>query len=150
MIIGFDPGNTGAIAVLTDDKEFIAVHDMPVMANGKKNQVNAAEVARIINIYAAENSCFVVIEKVGAMPGQGVTSMFNFGMGFGVIQGVVAARELPFVLVTPQKWKKAASLIGKEKDNARTLAQQLYPLAPLGRKKDIGRADALLIARFGA
>ena len=106
MIIGFDPGNTGAIAVLTDEKEFVAVHDMPVMANGKKNQVNAAEVARIINEYASNQKCFVVIEKVGAMPGQGVTSMFNFGMGFGVIQGVVAARELPFVLVTPQKWKK--------------------------------------------
>ena len=83
------------------------------------------------------------------MPGQGVASMFNFGMGYGIIQGVVSALGIPYELVTPQSWKKRAGLIGKDKDNARTMAQQLYPDAPLGRKKDIGRADALLIARFG-
>src|SRR5690606_2041087 len=90
------------------------------------------------------------VEKVGAMPGQGVSSMFNFGMGVGVLQGVLAACGIPYFLVTPQSWKKRASLSGKDKDMARTMAQQLYPSASLGRKKDIGRADAMLIARYGA
>jgi crossover junction endodeoxyribonuclease RuvC len=78
--------------------------------------------------------------------------MFSFGCSFGVILGVLAALSIPLVLVRPQAWKKRAGLPGKRenKDAARTLAQQLYPLAELGRKKDIGRADAILIARFGA
>lgn len=148
MIIGIDPGNTGAIAFLDDDG-LINVEDMPLMANGKKKQVNAAELSKIISGMSVMEQPHAYVEKVGAMPGQGVSSMFNFGMGYGVIQGVLAALEIPYTLVTPQRWKKAAGLIGKEKDNARTLAQQLYAEAPLGRKKDIGRADAILIARFG-
>lgn len=146
MIIGIDPGNTGAVAFLDGDK-LVTVHDMPLMANGKKQQVNAYELNRILGIFYGDPTD-VVIEKVGAMPGQGVSSMFNFGMGFGVLQGVAAGRGFPIHLVTPQSWKKHFSLIGKDKDNARTVAQQLYPDAPLGRKKDVGRADAILIARF--
>ena len=83
------------------------------------------------------------------MPGQGVSSMFNFGMGYGAIQGVLAGLCVPLHLVTPQKWKKHQGLIGKDKDCARTLAQQLYPEASLARKKDIGRADAILIGDYG-
>lgn len=150
MIIGIDPGNTGAIAVL-DINGFVEVHDMPLMANGKKNQVNGAELSKIIRDIRnrAAGDVHAVVEKVGAMPGQGVSSMFNFGMGYGVIQGVLAGARVSYSPVTPQKWKKAAGLTGKEKDMARTVAQQLYPEAPLGRKKDIGRADAILIARYG-
>lgn len=146
IVVGIDPGNGGAIAFLHG--KHVTVVDMPLMANGKKQQVNPAELSKILvdNINVME--CVVCIEKVSAMPGQGVSSMFNFGMGYGVIQGVVAALGYRYELITPQKWKKAAGLIGKEKDNARTLAQQLYPQAPLGRKKDIGRADAILIAHF--
>lgn len=146
MIIGIDPGNTGAIAFLEECGSLFKVEDMPIMANGKKNQVNAAELARLLSI---PDITVAVVERVSAMPGQGVSSMFNFGMGYGVIQGVLAANKIPFHLITPQKWKKAALLSGKDKDNARTLAQQLYPDAPLGRKRDIGRADAILIARYG-
>lgn len=148
-VIGIDPGNEGAIAVLEGGR-LLEVFDMPLMANGKKRQVNAAALSGLL-----EKATFdfldteVAVEKVGAMPGQGVTSMFNFGMGYGVIQGVVAAMCVPMHLVTPQSWKKRAGLIGKEKDQARTLAQQLYPDAPLARKKDVGRADAILIARYG-
>ena len=148
MIIGIDPGNTGAIAFLNDNLSFIDTVDMPLMANGKKQQVNAAALAKILECCDTADS-FAYLEKVSAMPGQGVASMFNFGMGFGVIKGVLAARGFSYELVTPQSWKKNAGLIGKEKDNARTLAQQLYPAAPLTRKKDIGRADAILIARHG-
>jgi crossover junction endodeoxyribonuclease RuvC len=147
MIIGIDPGNTGAIAFLTDELVLIGVSDMPLMANGKKQQVNAAALSEILAMPLEDTR--IVIEKVGAMPGQGVSSMFNFGMGYGVIQGVAAAMRIPYTLCTPQRWKKAAGLLGKDKDNARTLAQQLYPKASLARKKDIGRADAILIARYG-
>jgi crossover junction endodeoxyribonuclease RuvC len=152
MRFGIDPGNTGAIALLDDDGGLIWVEDMPLMANGKKQQVNASALTEILldwDLIVDVNNTTAYVEKVGAMPGQGVSSMFNFGMGYGVIQGVLAATGIPYYLVTPQKWKKAANLIGKEKDNARTLAQQLYPQASLSRKKDIGRADAILIARFG-
>ena len=83
------------------------------------------------------------------MPGQGVSSMFGFGVSYGILQGVIASLGIPSVLVTPQRWKKAAGLMGKPKDYARTLAQRLYPAAELSRKKDIGRADAILIARYG-
>lgn len=149
MIIGIDPGNTGAIVMLDETGAVVEIHDMPLMANGTKQQVNPAELRNILSPWAAHVE-MAYLEKVGAMPGQGVASMFNFGMGFGVIQGVIAALGIPVKLVAPQSWKKRAGLIGKDKDNARTLAQQLYPSAPLGRKKDIGRADAILIARFGA
>lgn len=148
MIIGIDPGNTGALAFMKISGE-VEVVDMPLMANGKKQQVNASELTKIISSRLQPNTR-AIVEKVSAMPGQGVSSMFNFGMGYGVIQGVLAALGVPYTLCTPQRWKKAATLIGKDKDNARTLAQQLYPNAPLGRKKDIGRADAILIARFGS
>lgn len=147
MIIGIDPGNTGAIAFLYDRQDLL-VYDMPLMVNGKKQQVDPYKLKEIFthNIKAGQ---VAILEKVHAMPGQGVTSMFNFGMGYGVIQGVLAACDIPFILSAPQQWKKAAGLIGKGKDEARVLAQRLYPDAPLGRKKDIGRADAILIARFG-
>lgn len=147
MIIGIDPGNTGAIAIMDADGRLHEVHDMPLMANGKKQQLNASEIRKIIDIYDPIGT-EVVIEKVSAMPGQGTASMFNFGMGFGVLQGVSMGLGFATHLVTPQAWKKHFTLIGKDKDNARTLAQQLYPDASLGRKKDIGRADAILIARF--
>jgi crossover junction endodeoxyribonuclease RuvC len=146
--IGIDPGITGAIAFLdNDDLSFIKVENMPIMANGKKNQVNPYALSKMMESLPANTPVF--LERVSAMPGQGVTSMFSFGMSFGIIQGVCAGLFLPIHLVTPQSWKKRAGLIGKDKDMARTLAQQLYPTAPLSRKKDIGRADSILIARFG-
>ena len=146
MIIGIDPGISGAIATLTGDS-LVDVVDMPTMKNGKKQMVNAAELAKLLSSYKSNNTV-VYLERVSAMPGQGVSSMFNFGVSFGIIQGITGALQIPMVLVTPQLWKKKAGLLGKDKDCARTLAQQLYPAAPLGRKKDCGRADAILIARF--
>ena len=146
MKIGVDCGISGAIALLNDNVSFISVHDMPVMAGtGKRQQVNAAELAKILKLVGG----IAYVERVSAMPKQGVSSMFSFGTSYGIVLGVLAAIGIPTILVTPQSWKKRAGLTGKEKDYARTLAQQLYPAAELGRKKDIGRADALLIARFG-
>ncbi len=158
MIIGIDPGISGAVAFLRDISFTIYdVRDMPVMAgSGTRQQVNAAELTKIFQeahhkyatIKKAEN-IIVYLERVSAMPKQGVSSMFSFGMSYGIVFGVTAALGYSVHLVTPMRWKRRAGLIGKEKDYARTLAQQLYPSASLGHKKDIGRADSLLIARFG-
>lgn len=147
--IGIDPGLTGALALMLGD-ELMEVQDMPTMIRSQKHlQVNAAELAKILNSWRQVENVVACLELVQAMPGQGVTSMFGFGVSFGIVQGVLGALQIPIMLVTPQSWKKRAGLIGKDKDAARTLAQQLYPAAPLGRKLDIGRADAILIARFG-
>lgn len=152
MIIGVDPGINGAIAFLNDDLTLVAVHDMPVMAATKtRKQVNAAELAKIIGKTAQSHVTLAtaVVERVGSMPKQGVSGMFSFGQSYGVVLGIFAALMVPVVLITPVAWKKKAQLLGKDKDAARALAQQLYPQAPLAAKKDIGRADAILIGRFG-
>lgn len=146
IIAGIDPGVSGAIAIL-DGTELIATEDMPVLSTKtNKRMVNAAELADIIRHHRPTE---VKLEQVGARPGQGVTSMFNFGQSYGVAQGVVAALGIPLTLVPPQVWKRRAGLGGADKDYARTKAQLLYPSADLARKKDIGRADAILIARYG-
>ena len=145
--IGIDPGLTGAIALIRNG-EFAEVWDMPTMSRGSRNkqQVNAAEVGKILRECPP---CPAFIEQVGAMPGQGVSSMFNFGKTAGACEGALGALQIPYSTVTPQKWKKHFGLIGKDKDMARTVAQQLMPSAPLARKKDCGRADAILIALYG-
>ena len=146
--IGIDPGISGAIAILNDTFELVECYDMPIMASSNsKNQVNSAALANLIKKHGYTMTAY--LERVSAMPGQGVSSMFSFGTSYGIVQGVLAALGIPVVLVTPQAWKKRAGLTGKDKDLARTLAIRLYPGGDLSRKKDIGRADAILIARFG-
>jgi crossover junction endodeoxyribonuclease RuvC len=147
--IGIDPGLSGAIAVLEESGFLHEVADMPIMELRKgRNQVNAAALSKILKRWAASDA-MAYLEQVSAMPGQGVSSMFSFGCSYGIVQGVLAALTIPMVLVSPQSWKKRAGLQGKDKDMARTLAIRLYPAAELSRKKDIGRADAILIARYG-
>ncbi len=155
MIIGIDPGITGAIYSANEAGER-QVFDMPIMAktSGKGNQINPYELTSLFfNCFDCLKSedRTVYLESVSAMPGQGVSSVFSFGKSAGIIEGVLAALQIPLVMVTPQRWKKNAKLIGKDKDAARTLAIQLYPELSdrLARKKDIGRADAILIAEFG-
>ena len=155
--IGIDPGVNGAIAVL-EDQQLIALFDMPVMnLSAKKQQVNASEMGKLFTelLWHDEGTdhgryATAYVEQVHSMPGQGVAAMFNFGTSYGIVKGVLGALQIPMVLVSPAVWKRRAGLTGKPKDASRTLAQQLYPAAPLGRKKDIGRADAILIARFGS
>jgi crossover junction endodeoxyribonuclease RuvC len=152
--IAIDPGQTGAIAAIDDHDNVILLRDMPVMPrlHGKGDMVNGAELASIIMDARAGNESIVYLEQVAAMPGQGVTSMFHFGESVGVILGVLQTLQCRYVMVKPQDWKKAAGIVRKDKDAARTLAIQLFPAIgdKLTRKKDIGRADALLIAKFGA
>ena len=152
-IIGIDPGLTGAIAVL-EDKKVIELFEMPVMAEGKKNkrQLNSAQLVKLLkdNIDNKNEEVSVVVEQVNAMPGQGVTSMFNFGQSFGAIKGICAALELPIFFVRPSKWKKYFELINSSKDSSRTKVIEMYPLlsSRLSKKKDVNKADAILIARY--
>ena len=151
-IIGIDPGLSGAIVILENNK-VLKLFEMPVMAEGKKNkrQLNSA---RLVNIFKENSSnneeVAVDVEQVNAMPGQGVTSMFNFGQSFGAIKGVCAALNLPIFFVRPSKWKKHFELINSSKDSSRTKAIEMYPsLADqLAKKKDVNKSDAILIARF--
>ena len=151
-IIGIDPGLSGAIAVLENNK-VLNIFDMPVMSEGKKNkrQLNSALLVSLLkeNISQSEEVS-IVVEQVNAMPGQGVTSMFNFGQTFGAIKGVCAALELPIFFVRPSKWKKYFELINSSKDASRTKAIEMYPMLSkqLAKKKDVNKSDAILIARF--
>ena len=152
IIIGIDPGVSGAISIL-ENKKVIEIFDMPTMIDGKKNkkQVNGSQVTNIIKNNIIENKeVVVVVEHVNAMPGQGVTSMFNFGQSFGVIKGICSALRLPIYFVRPTKWKKYFNLIKTNKDASRTKVIEVYPdiSSKLSRKKDSNRADAILIARY--
>ena len=151
-IIGIDPGLSGAIAILENNK-VVNIFEMPVMAEGKKNkrQLNSAQLVKLIkNNIKKDEEVVVVVEQVNAMPGQGVTSMFNFGQTFGAIKGVCAALELPIFFVRPSKWKKHFELINSSKDASRTKAIEMYPVLSneLSKKKDVNKSDAILIARY--
>ena len=154
LIIGIDPGITGSICFFEDGK-IIDVVEMPNMAEGKKNkkQVNGAQIyyeisLRIKNL--KKEKIKVVIAQVSAMPGQGVTSMFNFGQSFGILKGICSAMQLPMYFVRPAKWKKYFNLINSEKDASRTKAIEVFPYfsSELSRKKDSNKADAILIASY--
>jgi len=154
LIIGIDPGITGSICFFEDGK-IIDVVEMPNMAEGKKNkkQVNGAQIYYEISLrinHLKKEEIKVVIEQVSAMPGQGVTSMFNFGQSFGILKGICSAMQLPMYFVRPAKWKKYFNLINSEKDASRTKAIEVFPYfsSQLSRKKDSNKADAILIASF--
>ena len=151
-IIGIDPGLSGAIAILENNK-VLNIFEIPVMAEGKKNkrQLNSAQLVKLLKDNISENEeVSVVVEQVNAMPGQGVTSMFNFGQSFGILKGICSAMQLPMYFVRPAKWKKYFNLINSEKDASRTRAIEIFPYfsGQLSRKKDSNKADAILIASF--
>jgi crossover junction endodeoxyribonuclease RuvC len=154
LIIGIDPGISGSICFFKDGK-ILDVVEMPTMTYGKKNkrQVNGSqiynEIKKKIDV-VSEEDIRVVIEHVTAMPGQGVTSMFNFGQSFGILKGVCSAMRLPMYFVRPTKWKKYFNLINSEKDASRTRAIEIFPYfsSQLSKKKDSNKADAILIASF--
>ena len=154
LIIGIDPGISGSICFLDNGKILDAI-EMPIMTDGKKNkkQVNGSQVYNEISKRIKQfekNQIRVVIEHVSAMPGQGVTSMFNFGQSFGILKGICTAMQLPMYFVRPTKWKKYFNLLNSEKDASRTRAIEIFPYfsSQLSRKKDSNKADAILIASF--
>ena len=154
LIIGIDPGISGSICFL-EDGIIKDVLEMPTMTEGKKNkkQVNGSqifnEISFRIKTYEKKN-IKVVIEQVSAMPGQGVTSMFNFGQSFGILKGICSAMQLPIYFVRPAKWKKYFNLINSEKDASRTKVIEIFPYisSQLSKKKDANKADAILISSF--
>ena len=154
LIIGIDPGISGSICFFQDGviKDVV---EMPTMIEGKKNkkQVNGSQIfneisEKIKNV--DKKNIKVVIEHVTAMPGQGVTSMFNFGQSFGILKGICSAMQLSVYFVRPAKWKKYFNLINSEKDASRTRAIEIFPYysSHLSRKKDSNKADAILIASY--
>ena len=154
LIIGIDPGISGSICFFEDGK-ILDVIEMPTMNEGKKNkrQVNGAQIYNEITDRInklQKQDVRVVVEQVSAMPGQGVTSMFNFGQSFGLIKGICSAMQLPLYFVRPTKWKKYFNLIKSEKDASRTRAIEIFPYfsSQLSKKKDSNKADAILIASF--
>ena len=154
LIIGIDPGISGSICFFQDGK-IIDVVEMPTMTDGKKNkkQVNGSQIFNEISFRVKKldkKDVKVIIEQVSAMPGQGVTSMFNFGQSFGILKGICSAMQLPMYFVRPAKWKKYFNLINSEKDASRTRAIEIFPYfsKQLSRKKDSNKADAILIASF--
>lgn len=154
IIIGIDPGCSGALVALRDDGGYLVHMTMPTIKVGTKSRVNGAAVSAFIRALQVDfmlDGLHCYLEQVGAMPGQGVSSMFTFGHAAGLVEGVVTGAGIPLTLVTPQAWKKAAGLIGQDKDAARSRAIQLYPhLRALDAKgKGQAIADALLIARHG-
>ena len=154
LVVGIDPGISGSICFFQDGK-IIDVVEMPTMAEGKKNkkQVNGSQIFNEISEKIKKldkKDIKIIIEQVSAMPGQGVTSMFNFGQSFGILKGVCSAMQLSMHFVRPAKWKKHFNLINSEKDASRTRAIEIFPYfsGQLSRKKDSNKADAILIASF--
>ena len=154
LIIGIDPGISGSICFFEDGR-ILDVVEVPTMTEGKKNkkQVNGSQIYNeIFNRIKQRDKkeIKVIIEQVSAMPGQGVTSMFNFGQSYGILKGICSAMRLPMYFVRPAKWKKYFNLINSEKDASRTRAIEIFPYfsSQLSRKKDSNKADAILIASF--
>ena len=154
LIIGIDPGISGSICFFEDGK-ILDVVEMPTMTDGKKNkkQVNGSQIYNEITNRIKQTdkkNIKVIIEQVSAMPGQGVTSMFNFGQSFGILKGICSAMQLSMYFVRPAKWKKYFNLINSEKDASRTKAIEIFPYFSnnLSKKKDSNKADAILIASY--
>ena len=154
LVIGIDPGISGSICFFQDGR-IIDVIEMPTMTEGKKNkkQVNGSQIFNEISYRIKKidkKDIKVVIEQVSAMPGQGVTSMFNFGQSFGILKGICSAMQISMYFVRPAKWKKYFNLINSQKDASRTRAIEIFPYfsSQLSRKKDSNKADAILIASF--
>lgn len=154
--VGIDPGINGAFAVLADGV-FVCAERLPTFQVSKsKSELDAYGLIRLFyekipqaDISDPLRQPVFYLERVASMPKQGVASSFNFGCAFGMIRGVLAGSGQRVHLITPAQWKKKAKLIGQPKDVARIRAQHLYPKADLRLKKDVDKADAILLAHFG-
>lgn len=151
IALGIDPGAHGALAFFNPDHGILDIIDMPIVAVKRgaktKNEISAQMLAAIVRARRVDRA---ILEKVGAMPGQGVSSMFAFGRGVGTIEGVLAALHVPVDYVTPQTWQRAVNMRAG-KDGARARAAEIFPAYAhlFARAKDDGRADAALISWWG-
>ena len=143
--LGIDPGAGGALALLEGDR-LLRVADMPTITIKGRAKVLPAGVVDLVVEWKPDQ---IALEDVGAMPGQGVSSMFSFGRSVGILEGVIAALGYPLVMVRPATWKRAAG-VPADKDAARLMATRLWPdhSAFFALKRDDGRAEAALLARW--
>lgn len=152
QIIGVDPGAGGALAFFDTDTGDLEIVDMPTVEIKRGSRfVRHVSAPLLADIIRGRKADAAFVEKVGAMPGQGVASMFAFGRAAGVIEGVLAALEMPITHVPPQEWIKAMRVVGG-KDGSRQRATQVFAKQAglFARKKDDGRSDAALLAAYGA
>jgi crossover junction endodeoxyribonuclease RuvC len=151
MICGIDPGLGSALAILDQDGALVALHDTPTLTlstnRGTRQEYDLPGIVGLLQPYAGPQT-HVMLEEAQAMPGQGVRSMFTTGLGFGVWLGILGTLGLAYTRVRPLVWKRSLGL-SRDKEQARLRAQQLFPSADLRRKKDHGRAEALLLAWYG-
>jgi crossover junction endodeoxyribonuclease RuvC len=152
IVLGIDPGLDGALVWLDIKSGNVVAVDMPTLSTkkGKKvhREIDAQQLADAVRCCKCQHA---VVEKVHAMPKQGVTSVFSFGRSAGIIEGVLAALEIPRTYVTPAQWtREVRTMPGK--DGSRKRAQELVPAFShlFSRVKDDGRADAMLIAYWWA
>lgn len=147
-VLGVDPGATGAMAMLDTGLDGLVVVDMPFALINKRRVLNETVMADLLRLYQPDCAW---VERVHSLPKQGVSSSFSFGMAYGMVRGALAALGVPTTLVTPQEWKRAFRL-GPDKNEARIIAGRQFPLmaASFARVKDDGRAEAALLALFGA
>ncbi|WP_412852373.1 hypothetical protein [Ectothiorhodospira shaposhnikovii] len=151
LVLGIDPGLTGAVAGLAPDHRVELLEDLPTVARGSgrvRRELDAAGLAHLLRPIAGDVR-LAVVEQVASRPGQGVASVFSLGHTAGAICGVLAALGIPLVLVPPTAWKKAVGVpAGSDKDMGRTIAARFHPDLNLSRKRDHNMADALLLARY--
>jgi crossover junction endodeoxyribonuclease RuvC len=152
IYLGCDPGAGGALALLLDGD--LRVADMPTHEIRGKRRIDLYQLSALIQDWSTHIITQAVVENVGAMPGQSPNGMFAFGFSAGALQSAIAAARIPMTLVVPQVWKKVYGIPGgrENKDMARQKASMLFPkYAHLwARKKDDGRAEAVLLAHYGS
>lgn len=149
-IIGIDPGFKGGLAVLNTTKNKLFATNTPVFEGENRTEYDIHAMSAMLNLHP-DSVVMTYLERVGARPGQGVTSMFRFGMGFGIWQGIIIARGFPLTLVTPQRWKKEYGL-HEDKEASRQKASELFPQCTSfwKRKKDDGVAESALLTHYGS
>jgi hypothetical protein len=149
LILGIDPGLKGAYAFFSSQTEnIVQLGKMPLIPKGRKFQIDAHQMAKDIKNSMLQTR-FAVIEHVAARPGQGVVSMFTFGQTMGIVQGMVAAFQIPIVFVDPQAWKTPLQL-SSDKYESRLMASKIFPGLDFSKVSDDGRAEACLLAVYGA
>ena len=149
LVIGIDPGLTGAIAILSEGTALVALEDLPVCRTpGKLAWIDGVQLQFLLNDKLNGQSATAVVELVHSMPKQGVASSFAFGVSFGSVLSILQARQIPLHLISPTQWKRALQLVGKDKKAALYKARLLFPQADLTLAKHHGRAEALLLAHW--
>jgi len=146
IICGIDPGFSGAICIIDDLKTILFLEDMPIL-KGAKAELDEVLISNILSEYSVSD---IYLEKAQTMPKQGISSAGRYMCSYGIVRGICVGKQISYTLVTPQRWKKyMCSDMPKGKDTSIIRAKQLFPQLQLPRKKDHGKAEALLIALWG-